>query len=359
MLSARLLSRRGDFTLDLALEVEPASTLALVGESGSGKTTTLRLLAGLAAPDQGHIAWNDESWYDHQQGSGVPAWQRPIAYVAQDYALFPHLTVFENVAFGLRAQRLPAVQIRERVARELDRFRVADLAERRPHQLSGGQQQRAALARALVLDPALLLLDEPLSALDLKSRRGTRSELRSTLRSLACATLYVTHSPLEALVFGDRIAVLAAGKITQIGTRDELLRHPRSEFVAEFMGVNLFQGRIVGRDETGVARFRTAAGDLAVMELEPAGDDHAFVSVSPREITLHRQPPDGSARNVFVGPVSEIVPEPPHGERVRVALGTRPPLVAEVTRQAALGLGLAEGVIVYASFKATGVVPYR
>ena len=359
MLSAELHSRRGGFSLDLALAVPRGSTLALVGESGSGKTTVLRLLAGLATPERGRISWDESPWYDQATNTQLPSWQRPVAYVAQDYALFPHLTVLENVAFGLRALGRPGPEIGERVGRELARFRLSDLARRKPHQLSGGQQQRVALARALVLDPAVLLLDEPLSALDLKSRRGIRSELRATLRSLTCATIYVTHSPLEALVFGDNITVLAEGKESQYGTKEELLRHPRSAFVAEFMGVNLFQGRIMGTDGAGVANFRSDVGDLAVMDLVPAGDDPAFVAVSPRDITLHRQPPDGSARNVFVGRVIEIGPEPPHGERVRVALGTRPPLVAEVTRQAAVGLGLAEGMVVYASFKATGVVPYR
>ena len=359
MLSAELHSRYGSFSLDLTLAVSRGSTLALVGESGSGKTTVLRLLAGLATPERGRISWDESPWYDQATRTQLPSWQRPVAYVAQDYALFPHLTVFENVAFGLRALERPGPELGERVGRELARFRLSDLARRKPHQLSGGQQQRVALARALVLDPTVLLLDEPLSALDLKTRRGIRSELRATLRSLTCATIYVTHSPLEALVFGDNITVLADGKESQHGTKEELLRHPRSAFVAEFMGVNLFQGRITGTDGTGVANFRSDVGDLAVMDLVPAGDDPAFVAVSPREITLHRQPPDGSARNVFVGRVIEIVPEPPHGERVRVALGTRPPLVAEVTRQAAVGLGLAEGMVVYASFKATGVVPYR
>ena len=359
MLSAQLSSRRGPFALDLAIEVQAGSTLALVGESGSGKTTALRLLAGLDRPDRGRIAWNGSTWYDSDSGQELPAWRRPVSYVAQDYALFPHLTVYENVAFGLRAQRKPAAEVRERVGRELTRFHLTGLERQRPHQLSGGQQQRAALARALVLDPSVLLLDEPLSALDLKTRREIRTELKTMLRSLTCATVYVTHSPMEALVFGDRITVLAEGRVSQTGGREELLRHPRSAFVAEFMGVNLFQGRVVGRDETGVARFRTDAGDLVVMDLEPAGNEPAFVAVSPREITLHRQPPDSSARNVFVGPVTEIVPEPPHGERVRVALATQPPLVAEVTRQAADGLGLSEGTVVYASFKATGVVPYR
>jgi molybdate transport system ATP-binding protein len=359
MLSAQLHSTRATFTLDLQVEVPAGSTLALVGESGSGKTTALRVIAGLRRPDRGRISWRNTPWFDADGRIEVPAWQRPVSYVAQDYALFPHLSVFENIAFGLRAQRKSSVAVRERVGAELARFHITDLAERKPHQLSGGQQQRVALARALALDPAVLLLDEPLSALDLRSRRTIRSELRTVLRSLTCATVYVTHSPMEALVFGDRITVLADGHASQSGTPEQLLRHPRSSFVAEFMGVNFFQGRIVGRDDSGVARFRSDMGDLAVMDLEPAGDEAAFVAVSPHEITLHRQPPDGSARNVFMGRVTEMVPEPPHGERIRVALATRPPLVAEITRQAAHGLNLAEGTVVYASFKATGVVPYR
>jgi molybdate transport system ATP-binding protein len=359
MLSAQLHSTRGRFSLDLGVEVPPGATLALVGESGSGKTTALRLLAGLAEPDQGRISWRNAPWFDSASRVSVPAWQRPVSYVAQDYALFPHLSVFENVAFGLKAERTPATEVKDRVNTELARFRITELAELKPHQLSGGQQQRTALARALVLEPAVLLLDEPLSALDLRSRRIIRSELRTTLRSLTCATVYVTHSPMEAMVFGDRITVLAGGRASQTGTREDLLRHPRSEFVAEFMGVNFFQGRIVSREDAGVARFRSDVGELAVMDLEPAGDDPAFVAVGPRDITLHRQPPDGSARNVFVGRVMEIVPEPPNGERVRVALATTPPLVAEITSQAAERMGLTEGMVVYASFKATGVVPYR
>jgi molybdate transport system ATP-binding protein len=361
MLSAHVCKRWPGFSLDVALEVISGTTLALVGESGSGKTTMLRLLAGLEAPDSGRIAWSGGLWYDSAVGLMIPAWQRPVSYLAQDYALFPHLTLFDNVAFGLRALGRSAIDIRIRVGQELERFRLSELAKQKPHQLSGGQQQRAALARALVLDPSVLLLDEPLSAIDIKTRRSVRTELRTTLRSLSCATVFVTHSPMEALVFGDRIAVLAGGQAGQTGTREDLLRHPRSPFIAEFMGVNLFQGHIVSRDPAGTARLRTALGELVVMDLEDegGGDDEVFVAVSPREITIYRQPPGGSAQNVFFGPVTEMVPEPPHGERVRVALGTEPPLVAEVTQRAVNALGLEEGALVYAAFKATGVVPYR
>lgn len=359
MLSASVEKRLGSMHLALDLEVETGSTLVLVGESGSGKTTALRLLAGLTEPDRGRIAWSGVAWFDHDLNLSVPPWQRPVAYVAQDYALFPHLSLFQNVAFGLRAQGRPDSEILQRVGRELERFGLSSQSANKPHQLSGGQQQRAALARALVLDPVVLLLDEPLSALDLKTRRGIRAELRSTLRTLTCATVYVTHSPVEAMVFGARITVLADGKASQTGPREELLRHPRSTFVAEFLGVNLFHGQVIRRDETGIARFQTESGDLSVMDAELEEQEDAFVSVSPREITLSREPPAGSAQNVFVGRVTEIVPEPPHGERVRVALESRPPLVAEVTRRAVETLGLAEGTMIYASFKATGVVPYR
>jgi molybdate transport system ATP-binding protein len=221
--------------------------------------------------------------------------------------------------------------------------------------LSGGQQQRAALARAIVLEPALLLLDEPLAALDLQTRRLLRGELRELLRTLRCVTLYVTHSPLEALLFGDRIVVIEGGRVTQTGTRDDLLRHPRSRYVAELMGTNLFAGRAGVGAEGAVVR--TGDGDLAVSD--PGEPGEVYVTVDPRQITLHPHQPEGSAQNVFSGPILELAPEPPSGERIRVILGTRPPLVAEVTREAVATLSLREGMTVHASFKATGTRTYR
>ena len=295
-------------------------------------------------------------YFDSTADAAVPAWARAIGYVAQDYALFPHLTVSENVAFGLHAQGLARRTVRARTGATLERLKLAALAGRRPAALSGGQQQRVALARALVLEPSLLLLDEPLSALDLGTRQAVRGELRELLARLPCATLYVTHSPLEAMVFGDRIAVIEAGELTQVGTREDLLRHPRSPYVATLLGANLFHGTIVERDQGGVARVRTAHGELVVAD--PGGSGEVFVTVSPREITLHLELPTGSAQNVFYGPILELVPEPPAGERVRVALRTSPPLVAEVTGQAVASLGLREGQWVYAGFKATGVTAY-
>jgi molybdate transport system ATP-binding protein len=214
-----------------------------------------------------------------------------------------------------------------------------------------------ALARALVLEPSLLLLDEPLSALDLGTREAIRGELREIVARLPCATVYVTHSPLEAMVFGRSIAVIEGGQVTQVGTREELLTHPRTPYVATLLGVNLFQGSIVERDQAGVASVRTADGTLVVAD--PGGNGAVFMAVSPREITLSLEPPAGSAQNVLHGPIRELVPEPPAGERVRVALRTTPPLVAEVTRHAVEALGLEEGLAVYASFKATGVTTYR
>jgi molybdate transport system ATP-binding protein len=356
MLHAALAKRFGSFTLEASLEAAPASTLVLVGESGAGKTTVLRLLAGLERPDRGSIRVDGALYFDGDAGVARPARERSIGFVAQDYALFPHLSVAENVAFGLRAQGLGSAASRARVNAVLRRLGLQDLAARRPAQLSGGQQQRAALARALVLEPRLLLLDEPLSALDVQSRRELRTELRMLLASLPCVTVVVTHSPMDALVFGDRIGVFEAGRITQTGTRDELLRHPRSRYVAEFMGVNLFHGAIVRRAD-GLAQIRTPDGVVSAADLE--GDGEVYVAVSPREVTLHREPPAGSAQNVFAGVVAELAPEPPFGERVRVVLQSHPPLVAEATRQAIEALGLVEGMTVHAAFKATGVMPYR
>jgi len=348
-------SRRGEFELGLALQARDGSTTVIVGESGAGKTSVIRLAAGLDRPVTGRIVLDGEVYTDTAADIHVPPWRRSVGYVSQDYALFPHLSVGENVAFGLRAAGVRSGEIRTRVARVLERTGIAALARRKPSTLSGGQQQRAALARALVLDPRLLLLDEPLAALDLQTRRQVRGELRRLLRELETTTPYVTHSPIEALLFGDHIVVLEGGRISQVGDRDELLRHPRSRYVAELVGTNFFAGRVTATDVA--ATVRTADGDLAISRAEDPAD--LFVTVNPRDITLHTQRPEGSAQNVFAGPILELAPEPPGGERVRVVLGTRPPLVAEVTREAVASLGLTEGITVHASFKATGIRAYR
>jgi molybdate transport system ATP-binding protein len=357
VLELEVAKRFDEFELDAALSVPAGSTLVVVGESGAGKTTLLRLLAGLDHPDQGRIALGGDVYFDGARRVAVPPWQREVGFVPQDYALFPHLTVFENVAFGLRAQGTARAIAQRQVKQALEQVGIEGFAHRHPGELSGGQQQRAALARALVLEPKLLLLDEPLSALDLRNRQEMRAELRRTLTGLRCVTLYVTHTPTEALTLGDQLAVMEHGRLTQVGDRQDLLRRPRSPYVAAFLGVNLFHGRVLERIAGGLARVGTAAGDLWVVD--PGGDGDVFVTVNPREITLYRDRPSGSAQNTFYGSVRELIPEPPNGERVRVTLHTRPPLVAEVTSQAVVALTLREGEPVWAAFKATGVGCYQ
>jgi molybdate transport system ATP-binding protein len=354
LLAIRAAKRLGAFALDAELTVARGETTVLVGESGAGKSTLLRVVAGLERPDAGRVVLDDLLYYDGAGGVDLPAWKRNVGFVFQDYALFPHLTVSENVMFGLRASGVRREQAENRTAAMLNRLGVADLAGRRIGGLSGGQQQRVALARALVLDPDVLLLDEPLSALDLRTRRSVRGELRRLLRELPCVTLYVTHNPVEAMFFGERIAVLERGRVTQTGTREELLRHPRSLYVAELVGTNLIYG-MSGGSAQGAVEVRTAEGVLRVTGETTDGD--VFATVNPREITLYRERPDGSAQNLFTGPVLELAPEP-DGERVRVVLGTVPPLVAEVTREAVAALELREGSLVHAGFKATGVRTY-
>ncbi|HEX3236001.1 MAG TPA: ABC transporter ATP-binding protein [Gemmatimonadales bacterium] len=356
MLDARLVKRRHPFLLDLAFQAPAGSTTVLVGESGAGKTTALRLLAGLDRLDQGFVTLGDQRYDDPAAGLHLPAWRRDLGYVAQDYALFPHLTVYQNVAFGLRASGVDRRRIRPMVEEALGLVRIPELIGRPSGQLSGGQQQRVTLARALVLSPRLLLLDEPLSSLDLQTRRVVRGELRALLQRLSCATVYVTHSPVEALLFGDRIVVLEGGRVAQAGSREELLRYPRSPFVAELVGTNLFVGRLGDSIPGSRVAIRTAEGMVTIEE--STGPGSVYLTVSPREITLFGATPGGSAQNVFSGAVREIIPEPPGGERVRVVLDTRPALVAEVTPEAVAALGLHEGMQVHAAFKATGVRVY-
>ena len=358
MLELRVASRLGAFQLEAELLVADRSVMVLVGESGSGKTTLLRCLSGLHRPEHGRIAVDREIWFDGDASLWRPAHERSIGVVTQDVALFPHLSAAENVAFGLRALRIGASERRRRTAEALERLGIAALAARRPHELSGGQQQRVAIARAIVLEPALLLLDEPLSALDASSRRAIRAELRKLLDELPCMTVFVTHSPAEALSFGERITVLEAGRVSQTGSREALMRSPRSPYVAEFLGVNLFRGTVAGPGSAGSTsegvHIALPQGELAIAECAGSGD--TAIVVRPREITLALERPTGTARNVFEGAIEELVPEPPDGELVRVSLATQPPLIAEVTRQAVSALALAPGRRVFASFKAAGVV---
>jgi molybdate transport system ATP-binding protein len=356
VLEAHLVRRLNGFTLDAGFQALAGATTVLVGESGAGKTTVLKLLAGLERLDRGTIQLGDDRYADAAAGFHLPAWRRQVGYVAQDYALFPHLSASDNVAFGLRAAGLGKRPARVRAEEALDRVGIPTLGGRMPAELSGGQQQRVALARALVLEPRMLLLDEPLSALDVQTRGAMRVELRDLLRRLSCCTIYVTHSPLEAVVFGDQIVVLDAGRVAQAGTREDLLRRPRSLFVAELVGTNLFVGRPASLVPTDAPMVRTPEGRV-VLDDSVTGNT-IYLTVNPREITLSRTAPEGSAQNVFEGPVREILPEGPEGERIRVVLGTRPGLVAEVTREGLAALGLEEGIRVFAAFKATGVRRY-
>src|SRR5207253_8167064 len=299
-----------------------------------------------------------------------PPQERPFGYVFQDYALFPHLNVFENVAFGLRAQHLPRQAIRQRVGEALEQVLLMGYDQRRPTQLSGGQQQRVAIARALALQPQLLLLDEPLAALDIQTRREVRQQLRHILANIGITTILVTHQYLEALLFGQSILVLDAGRIIQQGSQHDLLLYPRSSYVAELVGMNFFRGRVVRNEANSLCTIQLQQANhpievMAALEEHlqgsktPAVGEEAFVVVDPRSITLYQKPPDSSARNVFSGEIVQILrldtsigKEERHDGRVRVSIllnTSIPPLTAEITGASAARMELSEGKTVYAS----------
>ncbi len=239
---------------DVTLSIHRGEFFSLLGPSGCGKTTLLRVVAGLELPDHGELRLSG------REATGIPAHQRPVNTVFQSYALFPHLNVWENVAFGLRMKRTAGAEIKRRVQRIMESVQIAELATRRPSQLSGGQKQRVALARAIVNEPEVLLLDEPLGALDLKLRKQLQRELHELQRRLGLTFIYVTHDQDEALVMSDRIAVMNGGKIEQIGSGMDLYEHPKNRFVAEFVGsCNLLSGVVAENDATRTV-VRTAAG---------------------------------------------------------------------------------------------------
>jgi ABC-type sulfate/molybdate transport systems ATPase subunit len=320
------------FSVRLTLGVD--STLALVGPSGAGKTTVLRAIAGLVRPESGRITSGEEVWFDAAKDVSLAPDRRRVGLVFQDYALFPHLSVRENIEYARR----------HRADEYLDRFSIRHLDRARPAELSGGERQRVALARALARDPHVLLLDEPLSALDTHTKAGVRAELHDLLGGLGLPVLLVTHDFEDAAALADRVGVIVDGELRQIGMPGELVAEPSDPFVASFTGANLLNG--YGQQAAGVTHVRLEDG--TVVNTADEADGAVVLAVYPWDITISVVPPNDSAMNLICAPIRGITEL---GNRVRVSIG---PVSAEITADSLRRLGLKVGQTAFASFKATG-----
>jgi molybdate transport system ATP-binding protein len=346
-LRARIASSLREFELDLELAVPAGACLALVGPSGAGKSTVLRAIAGLHRPGAGRVSLGDRAWFDTGAGVDLPPEARSCGFVFQDYALFPHLSVWRNVAFGLAGR--PRAERRAASVTALAGLGVEELADVPPDRLSGGERQRVALARALVTDPAVLLLDEPLAALDSRTAAATARELAATLRGAEMPTVLVTHDFAQAAMLADEIAVIDRGAVVQRGTAAELSARPRSAFVADFAGAAVLLG--VGRPGANGTTTVALEGGGEITSTDVA-EGHVGAAVFPWEITL--EPPGTSAHGSALNRVgAEVESVTRIGNRVRIGLRVPQPLVAEVTAASVARLGLTAGTGVVATWKAT------
>ncbi len=327
--------RLRDLRLELTLEVA-AETVALVGPSGAGKTSVLRAVAGLLRPESGRVVVDGDTWLDTAAGVELAPEGRSVGLVFQEYALFPHLSVRANVAFGARTVGV--------VDEVMARLGISGLAEERPGRLSGGERQRVALARAIAREPRVLLLDEPLSALDAHTRDGVRGELRDLLASLRLPTVLVTHDFEDAAALADRVGVLVDGKLLQVGTASELVASPTDPFVARFTGATLLHG-VAEPGTGGLTRVVLDVGGTAWTT--DAGSGRVAIAIHPWEVSVSLAAPDDSTLNHISAPIDSLVMI---GNRVRVRVG---PLAGEITGESAERLSLQVGDVVVASFKAT------
>lgn len=341
-LDAHLIVDRGTFRLDVELTAAPGDVVALLGPNGAGKTTALRALAGLVRLTDGHLR------LDGAELDRTPPESRPVGVVFQDYLLFPHLTALDNVAFGPRCQGATKAESRAVAAELLDRMGLAEHAGAKPRGLSGGQAQRVAVARALATHPRLLLLDEPLAALDARTRLDVRAQLRRHLAEFEAVAVLVTHDPLDAMVLADRLVVIEQGTIVQEGTPADIARHPRTDYIAQLVGLNLYKGRADGHTVTlDTGPTITTTEDLR---------GEVFVAFPPSAVTLFRDRPVGaSARNLWH---CEVAGLETHGDQIRVDLTGELPLAADLTTPAAAELDLHQGASVWAAVKATQTHSY-
>ncbi|MPZ83251.1 MAG: ATP-binding cassette domain-containing protein [Actinophytocola sp.] len=340
------IARDTGFRLDVELTVEPGEVVALLGPNGAGKTTALRTLAGLLPLTAGLVRLDDSVW-DEPPRVFVPAEERFAGVVFQDYLLFNHMSALENVAFGLRAQGAPRAFARTRARDWLSKVGLSAFERTRPRSLSGGQAQRVALARALATEPGLLLLDEPLAALDASNRLHIRSELGRHLGEYSGHTLLVTHDPLDAMVLADRIVIIESGRVVQEGPPAEVARQPRTDYVANLVGLNLYRGTASGTtvDVAGGGRLTVA---------EPA-DGAVYVAFPPTAVSLHPTQPEGSPRNCWPVTIADIEQ---HAHTVRVRLDGTPPVLADITPAVVAELELAPGTRLWATVKATETTTY-
>ncbi|MBX7269358.1 ABC transporter ATP-binding protein [Micromonospora sp. Llam7] len=347
MLDARLVVDRGSFRLDLPLTIAPGEVVALLGPNGAGKTTALRALAGLLPLSAGHLSLAGRDLDRPDGRSWVPTEGRPIGVVFQDYLLFPHLSALDNVAFGPRRHGLDRQRARQRAADWLARMGLTEHARRKPRQLSGGQAQRVALARALAVEPALLLLDEPLAALDAGTRLDTRAQLQRHLAAHTGAAMLVTHDPLDALVLADRLVIIEDGRMVQEGSATTVTAQPRTDYVARLVGLNLYRGRASGHRVRLTDGFRLTTGDQH--------DGEVFVAFAPSAVALHPRRPDGSPRNTWPATIAGVQR---HGDNLRIQLTGPIDVAADVTPAAAAQLRPAPGQLVWAAVKATETRAY-
>ncbi|MFH9552649.1 ABC transporter ATP-binding protein [Streptomyces sp. NPDC017435] len=341
-LDAHLVVERGTFRLDVPMTVAPGEVVALLGPNGAGKTTALRALAGLTPLTGGRLR------LDGAALDRTPPESRPVGVVFQDYLLFPHLTALDNVAFGPRCQGATRAQARARAAEWLDRLGLTEHAGAKPRKLSGGQAQRVALARALATRPRLLLLDEPLAALDARTRLEVRSQLRRHLAEFEAVAVLVTHDPLDAMVLADRLVVVEHGRVVQEGVPSDIARHPRTDYIAQLVGLNLYRGEADGHTvRLGAGPFLTTTENLS---------GPVFVAFPPSAVTLYRERPLGSsARNLWQCRVAGMET---HGDQIRADLTGELPLVADLTTVAAAELDLHPGAGVWATVKAAQTHAY-
>ena len=349
-LYADLQVTRGSFTLSVDLTVEPGEVVALLGPNGAGKTTALRAIAGLLALDGGRIALDSSVWDEPPRTFRTPD-RRPIGVVFQDYLLFNHMSCLENVAFGLRARGVEKQTARAEAARWLETVGLSEYAGARPRALSGGQAQRVALARALATDPELLLLDEPLAALDASTTLHVRAELGQHLRRFEGRTLLVTHDPLDAMVLADRLVIIENGQVVQEGKPTEVAHRPRTSYVAQLVGLNLYRGTATG------TTVKLSAGGTITLAEPATGPVH--VAFPPTAVSLYPTAPAGSPRNTWPAVVTGIEQ---HAHTVRVRLNASPTgpadLLADITPAAVADLHLTPGQPLQATLKATEVHTY-